>query len=249
MTPPVSVQHNVYWALPGPILARSLVSAAFTNSAAPGPVHQGLAEVADVEQAHRLTDRGVLGDGAGVRDRHLPATERRERRAEFDVDGVDGALLAVRSSLMSHDAIRHRCDRLGRWSLRHSAYRPVSQPASTYQEMPVSTPHHPSLGPELALAGSVSASASTYSSSDSPRRIRRPRDRSSATGLSTKTVLGELLDTLQAVGATGEAEELTRVPAPAGLPVVERPRRRPRRRRQDRRRAGPSSPPVPQRVR
>ncbi len=37
MTPPDSVQHNVYCALPGPIRFRSLVSAELTNRAAPGP--------------------------------------------------------------------------------------------------------------------------------------------------------------------------------------------------------------------
>ena len=37
MTPPDSVQHNVYCALPGPMRPRSLVSAELTYSAAPGP--------------------------------------------------------------------------------------------------------------------------------------------------------------------------------------------------------------------
>jgi len=37
MTPPDSVQHNVYCALPGPMRPRSFVSAEFTYSAAPGP--------------------------------------------------------------------------------------------------------------------------------------------------------------------------------------------------------------------
>ena len=37
MTPPDSVQHNVYCALPGPMRPRSLVSAELTNCAAPGP--------------------------------------------------------------------------------------------------------------------------------------------------------------------------------------------------------------------
>src|SRR5271155_1349778 len=37
MTPPDSLQHNVYCALPGWIRSRSLVSAELTNCAAPGP--------------------------------------------------------------------------------------------------------------------------------------------------------------------------------------------------------------------
>ncbi|PQM43976.1 hypothetical protein C1Y40_05866 [Mycobacterium talmoniae] len=37
MTPPDSVQHNVYCALPGPIRFRSLDRVALTNAAAPGP--------------------------------------------------------------------------------------------------------------------------------------------------------------------------------------------------------------------
>ena len=37
MTPPDSVQHNVYCALPGPIRPRSLVSVELTYSAAPEP--------------------------------------------------------------------------------------------------------------------------------------------------------------------------------------------------------------------
>ena len=36
-TPPVSVQHIVYWAWPGPMRRRSFVRQALTKSAAPGP--------------------------------------------------------------------------------------------------------------------------------------------------------------------------------------------------------------------
>src|SRR6188472_4755231 len=42
MTPPDSVQHNVYCALPGPIRPRSLVSVALTYAAAPGPLTSAL---------------------------------------------------------------------------------------------------------------------------------------------------------------------------------------------------------------
>src|ERR1700739_2832959 len=37
MTPPDSLQHHVYCALPGSIRFRALVSAVLTNSPAPGP--------------------------------------------------------------------------------------------------------------------------------------------------------------------------------------------------------------------
>ena len=42
MTPPDALQHNVYWAWPGAILARSAVRQLFTKSAAPGPVTPAL---------------------------------------------------------------------------------------------------------------------------------------------------------------------------------------------------------------
>ncbi|MFD6884759.1 leucyl aminopeptidase [Rhodococcus sp. 7Tela_A2] len=72
--------------------------------------------------------------------------------------------------------------------------------------------------PELALAGSVSKRADVLviglTSSDNGPEILF------GDGPVDEAVLGELLDTLQAVGATGRSEELTRVPAPAGLPVA-----------------------------
>ena len=95
MTPPDSVQHNVYCALPGPIRRRSLVSAELTNSAAPGPRTRRLAEVADVEQPDGVAGRGVLADRARVRDRHQPAAELGEARAEFAVAVLERALLQI----------------------------------------------------------------------------------------------------------------------------------------------------------
>ncbi|MEV4632881.1 leucyl aminopeptidase [Rhodococcus coprophilus] len=72
--------------------------------------------------------------------------------------------------------------------------------------------------PELALAGSVSKRAEVLviglTSSDNGAEILF------GDGPVDESVLGELLDTLQAVGATGRSEELTRVPAPASLPVA-----------------------------
>ncbi len=51
------------------------------------PAHEGLAEVADVEDADRLAHRGVLLDHSrpGVLQRHRPAAELRELRTERDV--------------------------------------------------------------------------------------------------------------------------------------------------------------------
>ncbi|WP_271036642.1 leucyl aminopeptidase [Rhodococcus pyridinivorans] len=72
--------------------------------------------------------------------------------------------------------------------------------------------------PELVLAGSVSKRADVLvigvTSSDGTPEILAgdaPID---------EAVLGELLDALVAVGAKGRGEELTRVPAPASLPVA-----------------------------
>ena len=76
---------------------RSLVSVALTYSAAPGPDDHRLAEVADVEDADGLADGGVLLDDAGrVLQRHRPAAELGELRAEGDVAVVQGRLLERR---------------------------------------------------------------------------------------------------------------------------------------------------------
>ncbi|MGV9745738.1 leucyl aminopeptidase [Rhodococcus zopfii] len=82
--------------------------------------------------------------------------------------------------------------------------------------MPVSAPA-PTL-PELVLAGSVSKRADVLvigltSGDDGPEALL-------GGGLVDETVLGDLLDAATAVGATGKAEELTRVPAPATLTVT-----------------------------
>ncbi|PTR32141.1 leucyl aminopeptidase [Rhodococcus sp. OK519] len=82
--------------------------------------------------------------------------------------------------------------------------------------MPVtSSPIRP-LGPELALAGSLGKRVDVLvigltTGSDGPEALV-------GAGVG-EAVLAGLLDDLQAVGATGKAEELTRVPAPAALPV------------------------------
>ncbi|WP_072688465.1 leucyl aminopeptidase [Rhodococcus marinonascens] len=73
------------------------------------------------------------------------------------------------------------------------------------------------LGPQLVLAGSVGKDVDVLvigltSSSDSPEIAL-------AGGVVDEAVLTDLLDTLVAVGATGKAEETTRIPSPATLPV------------------------------
>jgi hypothetical protein len=63
-TPPASVQHSVYCACPGAILPRSAVNTPFTELGRAGTRDGERAEVADVEHAHVLAHRGVLGQGA-----------------------------------------------------------------------------------------------------------------------------------------------------------------------------------------
>ncbi|MFD6897782.1 leucyl aminopeptidase [Rhodococcus sp. NPDC060086] len=71
--------------------------------------------------------------------------------------------------------------------------------------------------PELVLAGSVSKRADVLvvglTSSDGTPEVLL------GDGVIDEDVLGSILDAVQAVGATGRAEEITRVPAPAELPV------------------------------
>ncbi|MGW0020407.1 leucyl aminopeptidase [Rhodococcus sp. NPDC003382] len=81
--------------------------------------------------------------------------------------------------------------------------------------MPVSAPA-PTL-PELVLAGSLSKRADVLvigltSGDDGPEALLG--------GVVDEAVLGEVLDAVTAVGATGKSEELTRVPAPAALSVT-----------------------------
>ncbi len=80
---------------------------------------------------------------------------------------------------------------------------------------PTSSPVRP-LGPTLALAGSPSRRADVLvigltTGSDGPEVLV-------GAGVDEEVLAG-LLDALTAVGATGRAEELTRIPAPADLPV------------------------------
>ncbi|ANZ24837.1 MULTISPECIES: leucyl aminopeptidase [Rhodococcus] len=72
--------------------------------------------------------------------------------------------------------------------------------------------------PELVLAGSVSKRADVLvigltAGDDGPEALL-------GNGLVDEDVLGGLLDALQSVGAKGKAEEVTRIPAPAALPVT-----------------------------
>ncbi|MDV6295121.1 leucyl aminopeptidase [Rhodococcus aetherivorans] len=72
--------------------------------------------------------------------------------------------------------------------------------------------------PELVLAGRVSKRADVLvigltAGDDGPEALL-------GDGLVDEDVLGGLLDALQSVGAKGKAEEVTRIPAPAALPVT-----------------------------
>ncbi|QIX50927.1 leucyl aminopeptidase [Rhodococcus sp. DMU1] len=72
--------------------------------------------------------------------------------------------------------------------------------------------------PELVLAGSVSKRADVLvigltAGDDGPEALL-------GNGLVDEDVLGGLLDALQSIGAKGKAEEVTRIPAPAALPVT-----------------------------
>ena len=222
MTPPDSLQHRVYCALPGPILARSLVSAEFTNVGSTRAADHGLAQVTDVEQADILTDRSVFGDDAGVRHRHLPATERRERRAEFDMDGVDGPL---QEFFVGHgpQPIGLRCDRSRRWrtSIERAITRhPLRLDESPHVETHVSTRAARSLGPDLVRSPEIG------------KRRRRTGRRSHlgpttvpkshfGDGIVDEAVLARAARQPASPSAPrAEAEELTRVPAPAELPVA-----------------------------
>ena len=73
------------------------------------------------------------------------------------------------------------------------------------------------LGPQLALAGTVGKRVDVLvigltSSSDGPEIAL-------GDGIVDESVLTDLLDTLVSVGASGKAEETTRIPAPDTLPV------------------------------
>ena len=78
----------MYCARPGPIRPRSLLSVALTNADGARPADHDLAEVAHVEDADRGAHRGVLLDDAGVLQRHVPAAELGELRAEGRVPVV-----------------------------------------------------------------------------------------------------------------------------------------------------------------
>ena len=92
MTPPESVQHNVYCALPGADAAKVVGQRGVDVLGGAGSTHQRLAEVADVEQADCGARRGVFADRAGVRHRHQPAGELRETRAELTMAFLEGAV-------------------------------------------------------------------------------------------------------------------------------------------------------------
>ena len=91
--PPSAFGSSVYCASPAFSSATSFVSSGRSAASRALAVHDELAHVADVEQADRGADGGVLGRDAGVPHRHVPAAERGHPRAERDVLGMErGAL-------------------------------------------------------------------------------------------------------------------------------------------------------------
>ena len=93
MPPVASSQHSVYCAWPGRDPAEVVAQAGVDVLRGAVAADHRLAEVADVEDADGLADRRVLLDHPGrVLQRHLPAAELRELRAERDVPVVQGRL-------------------------------------------------------------------------------------------------------------------------------------------------------------
>ena len=95
MTPPESLQHNVYCALPGPIRRQVVGQSGVDVLRRARAPHRGLAEVTDVEEADGVAGRGVLGDRARVGHRHRPAAEFSETGAEFAVAVLQRAMQQV----------------------------------------------------------------------------------------------------------------------------------------------------------
>ena len=87
MPPVASSQHSVYCALPGRDPAEVVAQRGVDVVGGARAADQRLAEVADVEDADRLAHRRVLLDdaGPGVLQRHRPAAELGELRAQRDV--------------------------------------------------------------------------------------------------------------------------------------------------------------------
>ena len=70
------------------------------------PDHLGVAHVRDVEDADVFAHGGVLGDGADVLDRHVPAAEVGHLGAEGDMAGVQRRLAQAHAPTV---AVSRRC--------------------------------------------------------------------------------------------------------------------------------------------
>ena len=89
---------------------------ALHEGVAVGPRDLELAHVRDVEDAHGLAHRPVLGaDAGGIRDRHLEARVRHHLRAQGDVHGVQRRLL---ESLRRHVVSPSRVASSAFWTWR-----------------------------------------------------------------------------------------------------------------------------------
>ena len=99
----VSSSRCVYWARPGAILPRSLVSAAAARSSASPTLDPHGAEVADVERDGCGAAGPVLGERAG-RVRRAACPSRRRRRAWRRARGARRR--AASGATLGHDAFR-----------------------------------------------------------------------------------------------------------------------------------------------
>ena len=97
--PSASSRRWVYWARPGPILLRSLVSVDCRRSQAPRAAEAHRAQVAHVEGDRAVPAGQVFGDGAvGIGQRHLPAAEGHHLGAQGPVGGVERRVHGARSA-------------------------------------------------------------------------------------------------------------------------------------------------------
>ena len=145
MPPVASSQHSVYCALPGRDLAEVVGQRRVDERRGAGPDDHRLAEVADVEDADRLADGGVLLDHAGgVLQRHRPAAELGELGAERHVAVVQRGLrrvaagsVGVESAMAANLPQRAGAGRQARLSCPGDRRTPSAAPAPP---RPVPTP-------------------------------------------------------------------------------------------------------------
>ena len=126
---------------PSESFATSFGVSRWRHASASGPVDVELAHVRDVEEADPLADGPVLLEDAGVLDRHLPAAEVDQLRAELAVQVVEGR--AAQRGLWSGDRHRQRKLAQGGGGIRDASGSPrrSSRIAATDPMTP-----HPTVG-------------------------------------------------------------------------------------------------------